>query len=165
MAQNDIGESYDTTGLLDEEQLNDLRIIFGLFDANGNGKISAKELGTILRTIGQDLTEAELRDLINDRDVDGNGTLDFIEFCNLMGAALKGDDIKEEIDTTFEDWSNKTTGTIGVKELSTAMKCIGEEADQAEIEEMIKEADSQYRADLADGQIQIEEFRSLLKSQ
>ena len=36
---------------------------------------------------------------------------------------------------------------------------------QAELEEMVREADSQFRSDLGDGSIQIEEFRALLKAQ
>jgi len=164
MAQNDVGESYDTTGLLSGDQLEDLRQVFDLFDTNGNGTISAKELGTIMRTIGQDPTEAELQDLINDRDSDGSGTLDFLEFVNLMGAPLKGDSVAEDIDTTFRAWCDKK-GNIGIDDLRKATEKLGDHFDQAELEEMIREADSQFRSNLGDGSIQIEEFRALLKAQ
>ena len=164
MAKNDVGETYDTTGLLSDEQLSELRTVFDLFDTNGNGSISARELGTILRTIGQDPTEAELQDLINDRDADGSGTLDFLEFVNLLGAPLKGDNVEDDVDATFAAWCNKD-GNIGIKELEKVMQDMGEKVDQAELEEMIREADSQFRSDLGDGSIQIEEFRALLHAQ
>ena len=37
-----------------------------------------------MRSLGQNPTEAELQDMINEVDADGNGTIDFPEFLNLM---------------------------------------------------------------------------------
>ena len=34
-------------------------------------------LGTVMRSLGQNPSEAELQDLINEVDADGNGTIDF----------------------------------------------------------------------------------------
>lgn len=48
------------------------------------GTITTKELGTVMRSLGQNPTEAELQDMINEVDADGNGTIDFPEFLNLM---------------------------------------------------------------------------------
>ena len=50
----------------------------------GDGTITTKELGTVMRSLGQNPTEAELQDMINEVDADGNGTIDFPEFCTLM---------------------------------------------------------------------------------
>jgi calmodulin len=50
----------------------------------GAGTITTKELGTVMRSLGQNPTEAELQDMINEVDADGNGTIDFAEFLNLM---------------------------------------------------------------------------------
>ena len=43
-----------------------------------------QELGTVMRSLGQNPTEAELQDMINEVDADGNGTIDFPEFLSLM---------------------------------------------------------------------------------
>jgi calmodulin len=37
-----------------------------------------------MRSVGQNPTEAESQDMIREDDVDGNGTIDFPEFLNLM---------------------------------------------------------------------------------
>ena len=44
---------------------------FGLFDKDGDGTISNKELGTVMRSLGQNLTEVEIQDMINEVDADG----------------------------------------------------------------------------------------------
>lgn len=53
------------------------------------GCITTKELGTVMRSLGQNPTEAELQDMINEVDADQNGTIDFSEFLNLMARKMK----------------------------------------------------------------------------
>ena len=51
---------------------------------DGDGTISTKELGAVLRALGNNPTEEELEDMIEDADRDGSGSVDFQEFVELM---------------------------------------------------------------------------------
>ena len=53
------------------------------------GTITTRELGTVMRSLGQNPTEAELQDMINEVDADGSGTIDFPEFLALMARKMK----------------------------------------------------------------------------
>uniref|UniRef100_A0AAY4B1A4 EF-hand domain-containing protein n=1 Tax=Denticeps clupeoides TaxID=299321 RepID=A0AAY4B1A4_9TELE len=53
---------------LTEEQIAEFKEAFSLFDKDGDGTITTKELGTVMRSLGQNPTEAELQDMINEVD-------------------------------------------------------------------------------------------------
>nr|GMD19706.1 calmodulin [Ipomoea batatas] len=67
-----------------DDQMAEFRAAFSLFDKDGDGCITRKELGTMMRSLGENPSEADLQDMINEVDADGNGTIDFSEFLNFM---------------------------------------------------------------------------------
>jgi len=54
-----------------------------LFDKDHSGYINSKELGMVMRSLGQNPTEQELMDMINEVDEDGKSfTVSlFLSFC------------------------------------------------------------------------------------
>ena len=48
------------------------------------GQITTKELGTVMRSLGQNPSESELQDMINEVDADNNGTIDFPGKCTVI---------------------------------------------------------------------------------
>ena len=55
-----------------------------------------------MRSLGQNPTEAELQDMINEVDADGNGTIDFPEFLMMMALKVDADNAEDEIREAFQ---------------------------------------------------------------
>ena len=52
--------------------VSEYREAFTMFDKDGDGTISTKELGIVMRSLGQNPTEQELQEIINEVDIDGS---------------------------------------------------------------------------------------------
>ena len=63
-----------------------------------------------MRSSGKNPTEAELQDMINEVDADGNGTIDFPEFLSLMARKMKDTDTEEEFTSIMDDLSRLNAG-------------------------------------------------------
>ena len=77
----------------------------------------AKELGTVMRSLGQNPTSTELTDIINELDADGSGTVDFPEFLSSMARKMKDTDSEEELMEGFRVFDRDGSGTISAQEL------------------------------------------------
>lgn len=83
---------------LTEEQKQEIREAFDLFDTDGSGElqegitnigsIDAKELKVAMRALGFEPKKEEIKKMISDIDKDGSGTIDFQEFLDLMTAKM-----------------------------------------------------------------------------
>ena len=62
---------------LKEAQISEYKEAFSLFDKEGTGEISTAELGTVMRSLGQNPSEKELQDMVSEVDADGNGTSEY----------------------------------------------------------------------------------------
>ena len=138
-----------------DEQIAEFKEAFSLFDRNGDGKITTTELGTVMRSLGLNPTQAELQSMINEVDVDGNGTVDFPEFLSLMAREMKDTDIDEdeELIEAFKVFDRDGSGMISAAELRHVMTNYGEKLTDEDVDEMIVDADVDH-----DGNINYVEF-------
>ena len=51
-----------------------------MFDRDGDGLISEEELRLTMNNLGEPLTEAEVKSMIAEADMDGDGKINFQEF-------------------------------------------------------------------------------------
>lgn len=133
--------SKSNANQLKREQIMEFKEAFSLFDKDGDGTITTKELGTVMRALGQNPTERELTDMINEVDADGNGSLDFPEFLTMMVRKMKDTSAYAEIEEAFKVFDTNGNGLISAAELRYFMTKHGEmKMNDEEVDEMIKEA-------------------------
>ncbi|KAH0842860.1 Calmodulin [Fonsecaea pedrosoi] len=126
---------------LSDEEVKAYKDVFALFDKDGSGTITAQELGEIMKSLGQNPSDSELQDMINEVDVDRSGSIDFEEFLKMMSTTVKAQDFAHETRAAFNVFDKDGSGTISADELRQVMKSLGENLTDEEIDEMIREAD------------------------
>ena len=86
---------------LTEEQKQEIKEAFDLFDTDGSGSIDAKELKVAMRALGFEPKKEEIEKMIQDVDDDGSGTIEFNEFMQMMSQKILNRDPKDEILKAF----------------------------------------------------------------
>ena len=71
-------------GDADDDDDAELRAAFAVYDADGDGRITAAELGSVLARIGEGCSAEECRRMIAGVDADGDGCVGFEEFKIMM---------------------------------------------------------------------------------
>ena len=139
------------------EQEKEYKEAFALFDSDGDGTITTKELGVVMRSLGQTPTEAELKEMIAEVDANKDGTIDFKEFLGLMSRQTKERDSQEELREAFKVFDKDGNGFISAAELRHVMTSLGEKLSDEEVDAMMKEADAD-----GDGQVDYQEFAKMM---
>ena len=113
-------------GQLTEEQLDEIREAFSLFDSDASGQIDFRELKAAMRALGFEVKKDELRKMITDIDADGSGSIEFPEFLEMMTGKMGEQDTKEEIVKVFKLFDDDSTGKFSFKNLKRVAKELGE---------------------------------------
>lgn len=139
------------------------------------GTIDPKELKAAMQSLGFEAKNQTIYQMIADIDKDGNGSIDFDEFLDMMTAkmvtlfnsptflvnshfGLQSDkDTREDIQKVFNLFDDDQSGKISLRNLKRVAKELGETMSDAELLEMIERADTD-----ADGEISAEEFYAIM---
>ncbi|PPQ76260.1 hypothetical protein CVT26_009849 [Gymnopilus dilepis] len=122
------------------------RDAFSSFDKNGDGTITASELGMVMRSLGRNATDQDIQDILSKIDKDHNGTIEFSEFVDLMGRDPQS--LTPGLPPGTGPWSGngvgKSSGDPETDELRQAFNVFdkdGENLTDDELQIMIDEAD------------------------
>ena len=142
---------------LSEEQIADFKEAFSLFDKDGDGIIKISELALLIRSLNQNPTNSEIKEMINEIDPEQSGILDFPEFISLMARRIKDVNPEEELREAFQVLDRDKLGFVSSTEVKHLVSKWGEAFTEEEADQMIKEADPE-----GVGQIRYEDFIKLL---
>jgi Ca2+-binding protein (EF-Hand superfamily) len=151
------GSSAATTNLT-EEQKQEIREAFDLFDSDGSGTIDAKELKVAMRALGFEPKKEEIRKMIADIDKSGDGQINFEEFLAMMTVKMGQRDSREEMIKAFRLFDDDETGRISFQNLKRVANDLGENLTDEELQEMIDEADRE-----GTGEVSLEDFMRIMK--
>ncbi|KAJ1955448.1 myosin II light chain [Dispira parvispora] len=137
---------------------------FSLFDKTGQGHIPIESLGTLLRALGQNPTEAELAEIITDLETDlgaKSKNVDFDTFLNILkrpdGFRKPGAGAFQEFVQAFQVFDKQGNGFISSGELRYVLTSLGDRLTDEEVDELLKGVETDKN-----GNIHYEEFVNML---
>merc|ERR1740120_605762 len=148
-------QMYDKPGLT-EDEIDEIREAFNLFDTDGSGTIDPGELKAAMRSLGFETKNPTIFQMIADLDQDG-AAIGFDDFLDAITQKLGDKETRDGINKIFNLFDDDKTGTISLKNLKRVSKELGETMTEEELKEMIDRADSNQ-----DGQITAEDFYQIM---
>ncbi|KAL4237937.1 calmodulin-like 3 [Mactra antiquata] len=143
------GKSAEQQQRLYEEQ----KQIFDIFDEDHNGTICATELRSAMKLLGDDLSEEEVKKLIEAEDMDGDGsTLNFEEFQRFL-SKRQPKTPEDKMKRIFKICDRDGNGSITAEELRSTMKRLGLKITEEDFQNLLAKADTDN-----DGEINYDEF-------
>lgn len=142
----------------------ELKRIFQMFDRNGDGKITRKELNDSLKNLGIIIPEKELFQMIDKIDVNGDGFVDVEEFGELyqtlMAETNEPEDEDDDMREAFNVFDQNGDGFITVEELRSVLSSLGLKQGRTveDCKQMIMKVDVD-----GDGKVDYKEFRQMMK--
>ena len=128
------------TGLTDDE-IEEIKEAFTMFDTNGNGTIDPKELKAAMNSLGFEKKSPTVYEMICDLEQMGN-EVDFDEFLDAISNKLGNRETKEGINRIFDLFDDDKTGTINLGNIKRVAKELGETMSTEELREMLQRASS-----------------------
>jgi len=110
-----------------------------LIDWDDSGTITVEDLEQLLETVGLKLTPPQMEAMMMEIDADGNGEIDFQEFCSTMTKKIQIDYEPEDVAKAFRSFArNAPEGMIRVADLRNALKTyMHKELVDAEVETLL----------------------------
>ena len=71
-------------GKFTDSQITSFQEVFTFYDKDASGNIDRDELASVLQTLGEDVTDAKLDEMVSEVDQDGDGEVSWAEFLHVM---------------------------------------------------------------------------------
>lgn len=97
---------------LSVDEIEEIKEAFDIFDTSKDGFIQVKELVKAMETLGFDSKNPAIFKLFNEMDEDGNGTIEFAEFLDMMTARISESNTKDDLERVFKLFDLDRNGKI-----------------------------------------------------
>ena len=141
-----------------EEQRQEIKEAFDLFDTDKSGSIDYHELKVAMRALGFDVRKQEVLKLMKEFDREDTGLIEYASFVDIMTQKMAERDPEEEIRKAFALFDDDSTGAITLQNLRRVARELGEVLSDDELQAMIDEFSSS-----GTGAINEQEFMAIMK--
>jgi len=124
-----------------------------MIDQNRDGFIDHDDLKDMLASLGKDVTDEYLDEMMKEAP----GTINFTMFLTLFGERLQGTDPEDVIRNAFACFDENIAGSLNEDYLRELLTTLGDRFSQDEVDDLYKEAP------IKDGQFDYVEFTRILK--
>ena len=142
---------------LTEDEIEEIKEAFDLFDTDGSGSIDPKELRAAMQSLGFEAKNQTIYQMITDLDKNKSGNIDFEEFLDMMTARMSDKDTREDVNKVFRLFDDDTSGSITIRNLRRVARELGETMTDEELQEMVERADTN-----GDGAVSMDDFYNIM---
>ena len=140
---NRTGRKNNNRGLsrpgLTEDEIEEIREAFSMFDTNGTGRIDPKELKAAMHSLGFEKKSPTVYEMICDLEAEG-GEVDFEIFLDAISNKLGNRETKDGIERIFDLFDDDRTTSINFNNIKRVAKDLGETMTNDELREMLQRA-------------------------
>jgi Ca2+-binding EF-hand superfamily protein len=139
-----VGKSKAERPGLTEDEVEEIREAFNLFDTDGSGRIDPKELKAAMQSLGFESKNPTIYQMIADLENEGR-EIDFEEFLDAITSRLGDKETKKGINKIFDLFDDDNSDYINLANLKRVAKDLGETMTLEELQEMLERAASNGR--------------------
>ncbi|KAJ3675399.1 hypothetical protein LUZ60_004441 [Juncus effusus] len=146
--------------MAEEQDPEELARVFQMFDRNGDGRITRKELSDSLDNLGIYIPEDELTMMIEKIDVNKDGCVDIEEFGALYETIMDEKNAEDDMKEAFSVFDQNGDGYITVEELRDVLNSLGLKQGRTvdDCKKMISKVDKD-----GDGMVNFIEFKQMMR--
>lgn len=145
--------------VITDEQIKLYQDVFRRFDKDKNGTISVDNLEKVMRALGQEITQDDVKAMIREYDRSANGFIHYMDFMEIM--ARRGDQTEvmteDELAEVFSVFDMDGCGKITANDLREAMAALGNSITEEEAVDLISKADTDE-----DGMVNVADFVKMM---
>lgn len=121
---------------LSEEQIEEFKEAFSLFDPEGQGHIQTKELGTVLRSLGIHTTDEEKNEFIEKYDPNSESVIYFKDFLEILITKIAETKPDDELTEAFKLFDQDKKHYLEVEAFKGDLQSYCPGIDQIEINDI-----------------------------
>mmetsp|Transcript_7044 Transcript_7044/g.5008 ORF Transcript_7044/g.5008 Transcript_7044/m.5008 type:complete len:173 (+) Transcript_7044:31-549(+) len=128
---------------LTEDEIEEIREAFSLFDTDNSGVIDPKELKAAMKSLGFEQKNPTIYGMISDLDTPENSAgINFDHFLDAITDKLGNKETRQGISRIFELFDDDNSKTINIHNIRRVAKELGETMSADELKEMLERAAS-----------------------